>query len=63
MAFRYTSSGAYVGEAIMKAACDAKGRIKNRLQFEGQWTEVWKCCITQNQYRLSGYLEWRGQFL
>lgn len=38
MAFRYTSSEAYVGEAIMKAPCDAKGRIKNRLQFEGQWT-------------------------
>lgn len=64
MAFRYTSSGTYAGEAVMNAACDAKGGIKKiRLQFGGQWTEVWKCCITQNQYRLSGGLEWRGQFL
>lgn len=30
MAFRYTSSGAYAGEAVMKAACDAKGRQKNQ---------------------------------
>lgn len=42
MAFRYTSSEAYWGEAVMKAACDAKGRIKNRLQFGRLWTEVWK---------------------
>lgn len=62
-AFGYTNGGAYVGEAVMRAARDARGRIKNRLQFEGQWTQVWKRCITQNQYRLSGCLEWRGQFL
>ncbi len=36
MAFRYTSSEAYVGEALMKAACEVDGRIKNRLQFKVQ---------------------------
>lgn len=63
MAFRYTGSAAPATEAIMKAFWDAEGRINNKPRFEGQRTEVWKCWATLNQYRLSGYLEWRGQFL
>lgn len=35
MTFKCTSSGAYVGEAIIKGPCNAKGRIKSRLQFKG----------------------------
>lgn len=35
MVSRYTSSEAYVGEALMKATCNASGGIKSRLQLEG----------------------------
>ena len=35
MEFRYMSSGAFVGASIMKAACDAKGRIKSSSKGSG----------------------------
>lgn len=43
-------------ERMWKRPCVAKE--KRRLQS----SELWKCCIMQNQYRLDGCLGWRGSF-